>query len=87
MEEPSKRAETVYADELVSSAVKAARAFDRFDQAGVDRIVEAVYRAAFDARIRLAEAAIEETGIGVLKVEMSSDRHVDVYGHLARRRG
>jgi acetaldehyde dehydrogenase/alcohol dehydrogenase len=56
--------ERKYADELVSKARAAARAFERLDQEQTDRIVEAVFRAAFDARIRLAEAAVDETFLG-----------------------
>ncbi|MFC2101276.1 aldehyde dehydrogenase family protein, partial [Bacteroidota bacterium] len=47
-------------------AVKAAREFEKFDQQGVDKIVEAVYHIAFDNRIHLARMAYKETGIGIL---------------------
>lgn len=59
--------EQQYARELVTKAHVAAEAFLQFDQQRVDAIVEAVYRAAFDARIELAEAAHEETLMGILK--------------------
>lgn len=59
--------EITYADQLLRKAMEVAEAFERFDQARVDKVVEAMYRAAFDARVELAEAAKEETGIGVLK--------------------
>lgn len=59
--------EITYADQLLRKALEAAEAFERFDQARVDKVVEALYRAAFNARVELAEAAKEETGIGVLK--------------------
>ena len=42
----------------------AAGVFGQLDQAQVDRIVEAVYRAGFDARVQLAQQAVEETGMG-----------------------
>ena len=42
----------------------AAGVFGQLDQAQVDRIVEAVYRAGFDARVQLAQRAAEETGMG-----------------------
>jgi acetaldehyde dehydrogenase / alcohol dehydrogenase len=56
-----------YADEVVGRADEAARIFRRFSQEQVDRIVEAVYRAAWTARIDLARLAIEETAMGVLE--------------------
>jgi acetaldehyde dehydrogenase/alcohol dehydrogenase len=54
-----------YAEELVGRARDAALAFRAFDQAQVDRIVHAVYAAAYDARMELARAACDETGMGV----------------------
>ena len=54
-----------YADELVGRAQQAAAAFREFDQASVDRIVRAVYEAAYAARMQLARLALEETGMGV----------------------
>jgi len=59
--------EKLYADELVANAVNASLAFENYDQEKVDRIVEAVYRAAFDARIEMANRAIEETFLGNLE--------------------
>jgi len=56
-----------YADELLARADTAARAFHEFDQDAVDRIVEATWRAAFDARFELAEMAARETGMGVVE--------------------
>ena len=49
-------------EELMQRAVTAAAVFSQYDQAEVDRIIEAVYRAAFNARIRMAKQAHEETG-------------------------
>jgi acetaldehyde dehydrogenase/alcohol dehydrogenase len=52
-------------DEIVSNATRAAEALTRLDQQQTDRIVEAAYRAGFDARVRLAKLAFEETRLGV----------------------
>jgi len=51
-------------DDIMARAVTAAAVFSQYDQAEVDQIVEAVYRAAFNARVRMAKLAYEETGIG-----------------------
>jgi len=51
-------------DDIMQRAVTAAAVFSQYDQAETDRIVEAVYRAAFAARVPLARQAHEETGIG-----------------------
>ena len=42
----------------------AAAVFQQLDQKETDKIVESVYRAGFNARVRLAKMAHEETGIG-----------------------
>jgi len=55
---------SVYADGLVGRARDAARAFADFDQAAVDRIVRAVFEAAYGARMHLARLACDETGMG-----------------------
>jgi len=52
------------ADEMLERAQIAAAVFHQFDQEETDRIVESVYRAGFDARVRLAKMAREESGIG-----------------------
>ncbi len=52
---------------IMDRAVTAARAFHDLDQKQTDRIVEAVFRAGFDNRIRLARAACDETRMGVWK--------------------
>ena len=49
---------------IMQGAVTAAAVFSQYDQTETDRIVEAVYRAAFAARVRMAKYAQEETGIG-----------------------
>lgn len=51
-------------DSVMEKASTAAAIFSQYDQLDTDRIVEAVYRAGFDARVRLARLAHEETGIG-----------------------
>jgi len=53
------------AEELLARASLAAAEFNQLDQAAVDRIVEAVARAALENRITLARLAWEETGKGV----------------------
>jgi acetaldehyde dehydrogenase/alcohol dehydrogenase len=51
-------------DELVLKSVAAGHEFADYDQALTDRIVKAIYEAAFDNRHYLARMAHEETGIG-----------------------
>ncbi|MFH0760338.1 MAG: aldehyde dehydrogenase family protein [Bacteroidota bacterium] len=53
------------ADELLGKALLAAAEFQQFNQEQTDRIVEAVFKAGFDNRVRLAKMACEETGMGV----------------------
>ncbi len=53
-------------DRIMKRAERAARDFARLDQAATDRIVRAAYEAGFDARVRLAEMAAEETRLGVV---------------------
>jgi acetaldehyde dehydrogenase/alcohol dehydrogenase len=52
-------------NEIMDNAARAARFLRRLDQRQTDRIVRAVYLAAFGERVRLARMAHEETGIGV----------------------
>ena len=52
------------ADAYFDRAKAAAAVFSQFDQEQTDRIVEAVYQAAFNQRVRLAKMAHEETGMG-----------------------
>lgn len=58
--------ETKYADEILGTATAAAAQMQSLTQKEVDRVVEAIFRAAYDHRIELARLAFEETGIGVL---------------------
>ena len=51
-------------DGIMARAKAAAEAFRYLDQEQTDRIVTAVYRAGFNARVRLAKMAAEETGLG-----------------------
>ncbi len=77
-----------YADGLLNTAVRAAEAFLDYDQAAVDQIVEAVFRAAFDHRIELAQAAVDETGIGNLqhKIIKNSWAALRVYKDIISRK-
>ncbi|MFC1566596.1 aldehyde dehydrogenase family protein [bacterium] len=49
---------------IVSKAMQAAAVFSQLDQEHTDKIVRAVYEAAFNNRVKLAKMAQEETGIG-----------------------
>jgi len=53
------------ANEMLERAQIAAAVFQQLDQKQTDKIVEAVFKAGFNARVRLAKMAVEETGIGV----------------------
>lgn len=83
------------ANEMMEKAVLAAAEFDQFDQAQTDKIVEAVFRAGFNARVSLARMAVEETGLGVwqhkvLKNVLATQfvygniRHEKTVGELSR---
>ena len=77
-----------YANDLLGRATKAAEAFRQFGQEQVDRIVEAVYRAAWDARVELARLAVEETGMGILedKIIKNSYASLLVYEDIRTRK-
>src|SRR5688572_15255571 len=53
------------ARDLVENAAKAQAEIARFDQAKIDRICEAMSRAALREAARLGAMAVEETGFGV----------------------
>jgi len=53
------------ANDILERAVYAAAEFQEFNQEQTDKVVTAVYKAALNARIRLAKSAVEETGIGI----------------------
>lgn len=67
-----------YVDAVVGRAWTAAQAFRQFDQEQVDRIVDAVYEAAWNARADLARLAIEETGMGVLEHKILKNAYATV---------
>ena len=54
-------------DDVMNKASLAADQFRKLNQEQTDRITRAVYEAGFNARIRLAKMAYEETGLGVWK--------------------
>jgi len=53
------------ANYVIDKALLAAAEFQQFTQEETDRIVEAVYKSGFNARVKLAKMAFEETGIGI----------------------
>ena len=53
--------------DVVKKSKAAAGVFSQYTQEHVDRIVKAIYKAAFDNRIKLAKMAVEETGMGVFE--------------------
>ena len=53
------------ANEILDKAQLAAAEFHQFNQEQTDRIVEAVFKAGFSNRVKLAKMAQEETGMGV----------------------
>jgi acetaldehyde dehydrogenase/alcohol dehydrogenase len=55
----------IKADELLEKAQLAAAEFHQYNQEQTDKIVEAVFKAGFNNRIKLAKMAHEETGMGV----------------------
>jgi acetaldehyde dehydrogenase / alcohol dehydrogenase len=77
-----------YADEIVGRASKAAKVFQRFTQEEVDKIVHAVFRAAFDHRLEFARLAHEETGMGLYehKVFKNAWASLLVYEDIRERR-
>jgi len=53
------------ADEILDKAQLAAAEYHQFDQGQTDLIVEAVFKAGFANRVKLAKMAQEETGMGI----------------------
>ena len=53
------------ANEILDRAQLASAEFHQYDQEQTDRIVEAVFKAGFSNRVKLAKMAHEETGMGV----------------------
>jgi acetaldehyde dehydrogenase/alcohol dehydrogenase len=77
-----------YADDIVGRAWQAAESFRSYTQDQVDRIVEAVFVAAYDARLELARLAHEETGMGLYehKVVKNAWASLLVYEDIRDRR-
>src|SRR5512141_2467467 len=77
-----------YVNDLLNRAWTAAQAFRRFDQDEVDRIVEAVFRAAWNARHDLARLAVDETGMGVYEHKVIKNSYASrlVYEAIRPRR-
>ncbi len=77
-----------YADEFVRRARAAGASFREFDQDRVDRIVRAVFEAAFAARMDLARLAFDETGMGVVehKIVKNAWASLLVYEDIRHRR-
>ncbi len=53
------------ADEIVGNAVMSGAVFNQFNQQQTDAIVKKVFEAGFEARVKLAKMAAEETEIGL----------------------
>ena len=53
--------------DYIERAKKAQLSYKDFDQAKVDRVIEAMAGAGYDNAHKLAVMAVEETGIGVVK--------------------
>lgn len=72
------------ARELVKSAYLSQQILAGFDQAGVDKIVEAMAKAGYENARRLAQMAVEETGFGVAddKVLKNQFATKNVYEHI-----
>jgi acetaldehyde dehydrogenase (acetylating) len=62
------------ARELVAAAHRAQVALARFDQAKIDRVCEAMARAALNEAARLGAMAVEETGFGVAEDKETKNR-------------
>ncbi len=62
--EEADRDQALNVQQYFQRANAAAAIFSQFDQRQTDRVVEAVYHAAFNQRVRLAKLAHEETGMG-----------------------
>jgi acetaldehyde dehydrogenase / alcohol dehydrogenase len=57
----------IFVEETIQKALSAAHSFGKFDQEQTDRIVQAIYETGFNNRLKLAEMAYAETGIGNLR--------------------
>lgn len=77
-----------YADQIVGQARGAGHSYAEFDQATTDRIVHAIFRAAFAHRVELARMASEDTGIGYFehKVQKNAWASLLVYEDIIHKR-
>jgi len=77
-----------YAGEIVGRAHQATKVFHRYTQDEVDKIVQAVYEAAYDHRLEFARLAFEETGMGLFehKVMKNAWASLLVYEDIRERR-
>ena len=66
-------------EELLQRVRRAQKEFARFSQEEVDRIFRAVATAANQARIELAEMAVEETGMGVFEDKVLKNHYAAEY--------
>ena len=66
-------------EELLERVRRAQKEFARFSQEEVDRIFRAVATAANQARIELAEMAVEETGMGVFEDKVLKNHYAAEY--------
>lgn len=80
-EAPSPEERRAQLDELLRRARNAARAYSTYSQEEVDRIVEEAALAGADARIPLAELAVEETGMGVVEDKVIKNHFATEYIH------
>ena len=62
------------ADDMLGKAQIAAAVFQQLDQKETDRIVERVFHAGFNARIKLAKMAHEETGMGIYEDKLTKHK-------------
>ncbi|MCL6615314.1 MAG: aldehyde dehydrogenase family protein, partial [Firmicutes bacterium] len=69
---------------LVREAAEAQAILATFDQARIDRIVEAMARAGEEKAFHLAKMAVEETGIGVVedKVQKNKFATANLYHYI-----
>lgn len=77
-----------YVNNLLDRATSAAEAFRQLGQEQVDRVVEAVYKAAWNNRVALARLGFEETGMGILedKILKNSYASLLVYEDIRARK-
>ena len=75
-------------NDVLEKAKEAAAVFSQLDQEQTDKIVEAVFRKALDARVSLAKLANSETGIGRWedKVVKNALASLLVYENIKRKK-